>query len=285
MFIKFLNLIKLDEAGAGSGGGTGTGGEAAAGWTEGMDEGTVAYLGNKGWTGAGDVVEGYRNLEKLYGADKAGNTVAIPQDKTDKSAMDVFYNKLGRPVEAKGYTFQVGDSSEDKALSEWSRNTFHELGLTLDQGNAVADQFSAFTLATKEAGDKAYTEELQGEGVELQKVWGARHEANVALAQRAANQFGIDRDTVNTMQSVMGYSKVMQVLADIGTALGEDDAEGGSGGGGSDFNALTPAQAQAQIVELNGDKAYGQASNDRMHPGHKAAVARMSRLMSFAYPD
>ena len=54
---------------------------------EGIDPNTSTQLGElvkaKGWKGPADALLSYQNLEKVFGADKAGRTILAPQSDDD----------------------------------------------------------------------------------------------------------------------------------------------------------------------------------------------------------
>ena len=55
--------------------------------TDGLDEGTASQLGElvkaKGWKGPADALLSYQNLEKVFGADKAGRTILAPKSEVE----------------------------------------------------------------------------------------------------------------------------------------------------------------------------------------------------------
>ncbi len=71
---------------------------AGPAWLPGADPDTTAYVTAKGWNDPAAAVTSYRNLEKLFGADRAGHTVQVPSEGSDEVTMNNFYTKIGRPA-------------------------------------------------------------------------------------------------------------------------------------------------------------------------------------------
>ena len=115
---------------------------AAPNWLDGADEVTVGYVQNKGWEKPTQVLESYRNLEKLMGADRAGNTVILPKPDATPEEFGKFYDRLGRPSDAAGYKLQVPQGG-DPEFAKIAGNWFHESGLTAKQGEELAGRWNA----------------------------------------------------------------------------------------------------------------------------------------------
>lgn len=252
---------------------------AAPSWLEGADEITVGYVANKGWNEPKQAIESYRNLEKLMGADKAGNAVVLPKPDAAKPELDAFYNRLGRPAEPAGYGLEKiagADPEFSKTAGAW----FHELGLTQKQGEALATKWSEHVGSMTTAGAEAKTNAFAADDAALKSSWGQAFAQNVAAAQAGARGLGLDNDTIDKLQGALGHKGTMELLHKIGSKVGESDFI--TGDGLEKFgNALTPGQAKAKIQERMSDKSF----TTRYLNKDAEAVAEMKRLHEHAYPE
>lgn len=251
---------------------------AAPAWLKGADETTVGYVQNKGWTEPVQVLEGYRNLEKLLGADKAGRAVVLPGDKAEPAEVAAFYDKLGRPADPKDYKIAVPEGY-DTGFAEAARAKFHELGITAKQAEGLAAWNNEYVggLAAKQQNQTA--EAFQKDVATLKEEWGAAHDQNVVVARNVVNALGWDAAKIDKLSASIGHAELMKTLHQLGTRMGEDAFVGGKDtqyGG-----AMTPGQAKARIQELRNDKAFAAKYLSR----DADAVAEMTKLQRYAYPD
>src|SRR6185312_841401 len=91
-------------------------------WLEGATPEQVGYIQNKGWTDPKQVLEGYQNLEKMRGV-PADRLLTLPATDADDATKAAFYEKLGRPKEAAGYDFSLGD--KDNGWGDTLKQSFH----------------------------------------------------------------------------------------------------------------------------------------------------------------
>ena len=251
----------------------------APNWLEGADEVTVGYVQNKGWEKPTQVLESYRNLEKLMGADRAGNTVILPKPDASPEEVGKFFDRLGRPADAAGYKIAVpegGDPEFAKTAGSW----FHELGLTAKQGEALAAKWNEYAGSVQTQHQTQTQQQIQADELALRTEWGAAHTQNLAAAQAAARGLGMDEATINKLEASLGYKGTMELFHKIGSKMGESEFV--SGNKTEKFgSAMTPGQAQAQIRTLMADKNYVA----RYLSKDASAVAEMQRLHEFAYPE
>lgn len=252
---------------------------AAPSWLTGADETTVGYVQNKGWKEPVQVLESYRNLEKLLGADKAGNAVVLPKPDAPQAEVDAFYNRLGRPADAAGYKIAVPEGV-DPEFSKVAGTWFHELGLTQKQGEALAAKWNEYMGTAITGMKQAEEQKFQQEDQALRQEWGAAFTQELAKAQTAARALGVTPEMIDNMQKSMGHKATMQFFAKIGAKTGEPDFV--TGDKTEQFGAaMTPGQAQAKIAELTADKNFV----SRYINKDAAAVAEMKRLHEFAFPE
>ena len=85
----------------------------------------------------------------------------------------------------------------------------------------------------------------------------------------------------DALQGAIGHHGVMNLLVKLGSGLGEDTFVTGRDNGSSFGNAMTPAQAKAEIAALQNDRTFTQA----YLKGGKAEMDKMKTLMGYAYPE
>jgi len=248
-------------------------------WLPTADEVTVGYVQNKGWTEPGQVLDGYRNLEKLLGADRAGNTVVLPKADASPEELGKFYERLGRPVDANGYKLEVpqgGDPEFAKQASGW----FHELGLTQKQGEALTQKWNAHMGGMAQTMQQQAQQTFQVEDTQLRNDWGQAYQQNLTQAQAAVRGLGIDAAQIDKLASGLGHKATMELFQKIGSRMGESDFV--TGDKLEKFgNALTPGQAKSEIQTLRDDKTFV----SKLLSKDAEATAKWTRLHQFAFPE
>lgn len=252
---------------------------ASIAWLEGADELTVGYAQNKGWQSPNELLSSYQNLEKLLGADRAGNTVVLPKDGATPDELNAFYGKLGRPSDPAGYNIDVPQGIPSD-FTNAATAKFHELGLSQKQGQELASWWQGY------AGNIAATQEAQAaeafraDEVSLRQDWGQAYDQNIGIARTVANTLGLDAPTIDKLQAALGHKGTMDLLYKIGEKSGEDvfvTSQTGAGFRG----AMTPAQAKAEISQLQQDRDFVSKYLNK----DANAIKRMAELHSFAYPE
>ena len=249
-------------------------------WLNGADELAVGYAQNKGWKSPVDMLSSYQNLEKLMGADRAGNTVVLPGENATPEEIGKFFDRMGRPSDAAGYNIQVPEKGGDPEFAKIAASKFHELGLTTKQGQELSNWWNETVgnqMATQES---ANLQNFQADEAALKAEWGAAHDQNVVIARNVANTLGLDAGTIDKLQASLGHKGVMEMLVKIGSRSGEDKFT--TGGNQSGFgSAMTPAQAKAEISSLMNDKNF----TARYLNKDAEAVAKMAQLHQYAFPE
>lgn len=253
-------------------------GSVPASWLTGADETTVGYVQNKGWTEPMQVLDGYRNLERLLGADKAGNSVIIPKPDADPSEWGAIYDRLGRPSGPEGYAAQFPENA-DPEFKAATLAKAHELGLTKAQADGLFTAMTERAVARDTALAQARQEAFAKEEAAVKAEWGQAYAQNLAQAQAAAKGLGLDAETIDKLAEAMGHRGAMMLLHKIGTRMGEDGFV--TGDKTESFgSAMTPGQAKAEIQSLMNDKNFV----NRYMQGDAEAKAKMVKLHEFAYP-
>lgn len=252
---------------------------ATPSWLEGADEVTVGYVQNKGWDDPKQVLEGYRNLEKLLGADKANNAIIIPKADADPKEWGAVFDRLGRPSGPDGYKVDLPEGG-DKAMHEASLGKFHELGLTKNQGENLLNWYNGVIAEQLQNLEVQKEANFQQEDMALKSEWGAAYAQNLAQAQTGMRGLGLDTAAVDKLSEALGHKATMGLLQRVGAGMREDSLVTGNTPGGFS-SALTPGQAKAEIDTLMKDKDFITSYINRKED----AVKRMALLHSFAYPE
>lgn len=240
-----------------------------ASWLEALDDDIKGFVANKAWKAPKDVVESYRNLEKMLGA--KGRTV--PAD-DDAEGWDKFYNELGRPETADGYKFDLPDEYNPE-LVKFYQDAAHKAGLTKKQADAFLMDYMDFENSVREEHAKQLDVKVLAAQQELKREWGAKYDENLNMAARGAKAIGLEQDEILALESAMGQTKFAKVFQQIGQALcAEDETPVRTQNGGGGFGVMTPAQAQARADELLSRPDYQQAYMN----GDKAKVAEINAL-------
>lgn len=255
-------------------------------WTTTLDNDDIrGWAESKGLNKAEpkDLAQSYYNLEKLFGADKAGRTVTMLGDDASEADRAVFFDKLGRPAEPEGYGLKpVEGQSED--FAKWASSSFHEIGLTSKQGEQLAAKWEEFVgEAQTSQATNLESNRLEAEAT-LKKDWGTAYDQKVAGIDAAAKVLGLTEEHLTGLKSTMGSVEAMKFVDSLNSKLGEDTMLKGDP---IHPDAMTPVAAKAQMDALMGDKEFLDAWGNKTHPGHAAAVekkARLSRMMAGEAP-
>lgn len=249
----------------------------AAAWYGEVDPDTKSYLDNKGWKSPIEAVTSYRNLERAFGAEKAGRTVVLPGDKAEASELDAFFNKLGRPDSPDKYELKAPEGAEETTV-KWFKETAHKHGLSAKQASALFDDYTAMTGTLTTAQLEAQQAQIAQEVDGLKKEWGAAFDTKVSAARQAVKAFGLEAETIDALEKSMGFTKVMKFFDQIGAKVAEpgfatqDTRTTG-------FSALTPQAAIDRIAEKRADRTFVA----RLAAGERTAQSEWDRLHEMAY--
>lgn len=217
----------------------------------------------------------YLSAHKLVGAEK----IVIPGKNATKEEREAFYNKLGRPETPDKYQFQKPENLpkelnwDDTRVQAFAAKA-HEMGITQAQFAELVKYDTELKLQGFQQLDQQKVQ-AQDECVkELQKDWGNAFPQQLTKARRVAEMFG--GIGVFEEMGVGDNPKMLKILADIGSRIGEDKILGAD-------DPIVPSDAMAKISEIRANKDHAYWKPD--HAGHAAAVKEMERLMAQAYPE
>jgi hypothetical protein len=255
-------------------------GASPVAWLPGADVQTATYAQVRGWTGPDQVVESYRNLEKLLGADRAGNTVVIPGEKATPEDMGKFYDRLGRPSDAAGYKVELPKAGGDPEFMKQATGWFHELGLSQRQGKGLADKWNGYVESQVRTSQEQTAATFKEQDAALKMTWGQAYQQNLNQAQAAVRGLGVTPEQVDHLAAAMGHKATMEFFQKIGSRMSE--SEFASGETRQPFGAaMTPDQAKLEIKDLMKDGDFV----EKIRRGDKEAQERWTRLHGFANPE
>lgn len=216
-------------------------------WLEGADQDTLAYVQRKGWNSPADVLTAFRGAEKFISA-PVEQRVVIPGDSADEATRNAFYDKLGRPKDAAGYEFKLGE--QDAVYEKGLKDLFHKNGLSGSQAKNVIEGYGALAKAENDKALEAKAAALQGDHQKLMAEWGQAAQQNLQLVRRGAELLGFKNEDIDALGSALGHSRAMKLLHSVAARSGEADFVAGDSSRPAGTGLLTPAQADARLQEL-----------------------------------
>lgn len=251
-----------------------TGAEAGA-WMMGFNEEQKAFVQNKGYKGPGDVVDSYRNAEKLIGM-PAERVLKLPE-KMDSPEMRAIWERLGAPKEAKEYGIEVPKEGGDAKLMETFIGTFHENGVTKTAAQKIVSKWNEFQAARATEMKAQADLNFKNQDAALKKEWGAAYEQNMNLAKQAAGVVGLNAQQVDALASQIGHDGVGKLLHKISLSTRESGFVAGANPG---TGLMTPEQAKTAIKGLMTDLDFQR----RFAAGETEAKAKWQSLHVMAHP-
>jgi hypothetical protein len=272
------------------------GGEPAAGgpgphqsgqapeWASGFEPEVRDWVASKGVKDPGALAKGYHNLEKVFGAEKAGRAVVKPADWNDPTQRDQFYRALGRPDTPDAYGLQPPEGDDGK-LTQFIARVAHANGLLPDQAKALHDAIHQAAVEDTQAGLDAHAAANQRDFDTLKAEWtgNGQWDANVALGKRANSALGLDGDTLDKIETAIGSAGVFKLFAKIGAFLREDPGLGPTAGAAGNPTA-TPQAAKAELDRRAADPEFRARLDSKDPTVAQAAALEQQRLFKAAYP-
>ena len=250
--------------------------QSTGNWYDGIQDSDLkGYAQNKGWKDPVEVLNGYRNLEKLVGQDK----IPLPKGADDKEGWARFYDAAGRPKSADEYKLPVPEGQQPTEFTKAAAGKFHELGLSSQQAEGLAAWWNQQQTGAQDQMLQVSAQKAEADMAALKSEWGGAYDENVNFGQRAAKEFGLDAAKLTAIESAMGTGEMLKFMARVGRGLTEDTFQAGNSGGNK--FGMTPEAARGRIAELRSDQSWA----TKYMGGDKEAQNEMSRLMALAYPD
>lgn len=240
---------------------------------EGLSEEDAAFVNNKGFKSVGDVVTGYRNLEKFTGV-PADKILKMP-DENNADEVNAFYKKLGRPDKAEDYKFEIAEGQDD-AIAKAIAPELFKAGLSQKQAAAI---YKTLETAKIEQGKAAEAAAIKAEE-DLKSEWGTNYDNNLKAAQQAAKIAGVTAEQIEALQKATDYKTVMNMFKNLASKFGEDVLRGAGDNKPSNFT-MTPQEAREKIEQLKSNKEW----QEKMANNDKAAIKEYKELSQIAVSD
>src|SRR3990167_5151188 len=244
-------------------------------WTDGLGDDLKGYVQTKGFKEPKDVLESYRNFEKLQGVPK-DRLLALPESLEAKEMAQV-WERLGAPKESKEYNIEIPKEHCDEKMAEWAKETFHKLKVPRAMAENFVKEWNARQLSTVNDMLESKKVEITNEHNNLKKEWGSAYEQNEKIANQAALKFGLSKEEVQGLASSMGATKAIKFLHKLGEGIGEAKFIDGNT---APTGVLTPDQAKSQIKQLYTDSDFSR----RLQTGDVDAKNKWNRLHQMASP-
>ena len=256
-------------------------------WFDGYDQETKGWMESRGMTkleplaALDNAIKGFRNAEKYMGVPHE-RLARIPEwDKADKTELDAFYNKLGRPADPKGYDIKLPDGVP-RDYADAAAGKFHEIGLTPQQARALVEWNNQYGQEAASKVAEAQKAAVAEQEKNLRRDWGMAYDKNDAMAgdaiRRMSEKVGFSDGDLQKLTNAIGFDKAMKMFAEIGSTMTEDTYVDSSG---VSFAPKTPNAAQAKISQLRQDREF----SAKLLAGNAQAKAEWDRLHEMAYPS
>lgn len=260
-------------------------GASKGSWVDGIsDQALQGWALKKGLASAEAMAKSYQQLEQLFGADRAGQTLHIPKSDAPPAEWGKVYDKLGRPATPTGYT--VPEPLAKDPLTQEFLTTFHEVGITQKQAEKVLNKFleaSAQARQKQESGVATGREEklatIDAEVKGIVREWGGKDSEKMQAFRLGRVEMDLTEADVEDMFLAVGAKKAIGVISAAGRARQEDEFR--TAKSGSNTMPGTPQGAQALL-------AYYQSNPKddavvRYMSGDPKARADMERLHKLAH--
>lgn len=255
---KMKHRIQAPEGGEGGGGGGNTPwygalpADAAPEFSQ--------WIANKNFPDAQTALQSSYNLEKLFGADKAGRAVIWPKDANDAEGWKGIYSRLGVPADATGY--KVPDALKDDPLIGSFAKVAHSMNIPASAFEGVVTEMlkAASELDTKSQNDAkaASAKDLD----KLKAEWGTDFDKNAEFGRRYLREAGWDDAKITRYEQTFGTATMLKDFHQWGTKISEHGFVKGDGAGG-----MTPQKqaVQKQVDTLKQRRIAGDVSDAQYH--------------------
>lgn len=222
-------------------------------WTSGFSDDLKGYVQNKGFKGPQDILESYRNFEKLQGAPQ-DRILKLPEDMNTPEGRQV-WERLGRPKDAKDYKIDIPKEHGDQQFADAFRGLADKANLTHAQAEALVGWWNERSSTSIKQATEAEALSRTNADQNLKKEWGQAFEQNKNIADNAARSLGLGEKEVVALAQALGPDGALKTLLKLGKATGEADFVG-SGPGGKGAGILSPDQAKNEINTLMTDPSF-----------------------------
>jgi hypothetical protein len=241
-----------------------------------------AWAESKGWKDATSadpfaIAQSYHNLEKLFGADKAGRTIQLPKDANDKAAIEAIYEKLGKPKDATGYQIELPEGA-DPTFADAAKNWFHKANLTTEQAKAVTDSYRAMELDAEQKMEVQHAQQVEA----LQQEWGGQFDQKVETAKAAVKAAGLTEQHTKAIELALGPASAAKLFEFFGRNYVEGGPPGNDQRMNPTFNDVTPGAAKQKMDQLRADPNFMARYNSPDPKVRAGAIQEMDNLAKVA---
>lgn len=236
-------------------------------WFGEVDPDTAAYVSGKGWAEPKDLVESYRNVERMV-----GGKVAIP-DEGDEKGWGTLYDRLGRPASGNEYDLGTPPEHLPEGMGDWYKGLAHEMGLNQAQAAAGFTKMSEYLAESQQAATSANEERDSQQMIQLKAEWGSNYDGEIQAGKAAAKAFGFTADEIDAMAGSIGVGETLKRFAAMGHKIGEHGAEGEESTHAG--FGMSKEKASARHAELMANPQF----SARYQSGDKEALKEVDRLM------
>lgn len=210
----------------------------------------------------------------MIGADRAGRTVVIPDDKyddqgnlvkADDAGRQAFYAKIGVPAKAEDYNLPVPADNPYPEFKTLMQSVFHENGVSSRQALAISKGWEGALGKMEEAIRAREDAQSNLEMAELERAWGANYQERLAIGARGrawlSEQLGGLTDVQQRqLESLLGTTKFMTMMWKFGAGNKEISTAGGDAQKGGGF-APSASDAQRELDQIRADRQNGKISD------------------------
>lgn len=252
----------------------GSSGQSASDWKVHIPE---PLRGEKTWEKYKDIGGALQSLHHLE--KKIGSSVNLPTEKSTPEEAAAFYEKLGVPKEAKGYTYNEPKLPDGVAWDKDGLGKFtevaHKLHMTPGQVQGVLDYYGE-ALGSKFQGAAAVRSETE---TALKQEWGRSYDDRLGEARSALQAY----DGKGEFKALLKDSgldndpRTLRFLQSIGAETNEHAHVNGER-----QESMTKEEAQRKIREIETANVEHPLYNKK-DPKHKDAVVEYGELLKLAH--
>lgn len=248
--------------------------EAPKAWWDGFPEPIKPVMQAKGFKDPAALAESYVNLEKLLGADKAGNAVILPKADAPAEEVDAFFKKLGVPEEPKGYDLKPVPGFPEDDLGDTAA-ILHKANVPPALARNIVAATGELLAAKAQQQEAQWLETRQRDVADLKAEYGAAYTDKVEFGRRAALAAGLSETDLQVAERVLGVKALSKLLIPAGEATGE--AKAPPPGQASNF-VMSKAEAESKVKNLFGDTQFMARFVSPNQLVRNEAIAEMEQL-------
>ena len=216
------------------------------------------------------LAKSYVYAQKMVGSDK----IPVPNKYATEDDWNAVYEKLGRPKDATGYKYELGDNVNinQDALKNFSDQA-HKLGLLPTQANGIVKFYNNMAAQQQQDLDTTSENARQESETSLKKEWGQAYKQQTIKAANIATQVFDDEFLDKNLADgtkIGDHPAFIKAFATLADKMGEDNITQASGPA-----YQTPSQIEKEIGELT---KTGSSYWDKRHPNHELAVNEVLNL-------